>query len=178
MKKTVFIITLLLIVSLTASSQYRVVPNKPYSVLKSNPGFVSINEFNGGFGLGSTALPDSKSLVGFTTVFAYQMNVNLTAGVGTGLLFYDTNLMVPLYLDFRYFFMSGQFTPFIYGDGGLMLKVSDFNGSKLFINPGAGVRYSLSRKIAANASIGAISQADGTNRSTFVNFKAGVVYVF
>jgi hypothetical protein len=178
MKNLVLIISLLVLITLSTNAQYRVVPNKPYAVLKSNPGFVSITELNGGFGLASTILPDSKSFIGFTTVVGYQLNVHLISGIGTGLLFYDTNLMVPLFLDFRYFFMSGKFTPYIYGDGGLMLKVSELNGSKLFINPGAGVRYSISRKIAATASLGAISQADGTNRSTFVNFKGGVVYVF
>jgi hypothetical protein len=164
--------------AMLVNAQYRVNPNRPYEVLKSNPGFVSINELTGGIGLNSNSTPYSKHFFGFTSVTGYQLNGNFMAGAGVGLSFYDAGLLIPLFLDFRYSFLPRPFTPYIYADGGLNLQVSSLNDTKLFINPGAGVRYSFGRKIAANVSLGILSQVDGINRASFLTVKAGGVYVF
>ena len=95
-----------------------------------------------------------------------------------GLSFYDAGLLVPLFLDFRYTFINIKISPYIFGDGGLLLNVSDLNTTKLFINPGAGVRYSFNRSFAMTLGAGILSQVDGNNRASFVNLKAGGVYVF
>jgi len=139
---------------------------------------VTINELTGGIGLHRNSYPYSKHFFGFTSVTAYQLNSNFMAGAGVGLSFYDAGLMIPLFLDFRYSFMSRPFSPYIYADGGLNIQVSDLNETKLFINPGAGARYSFGRKIAANGSVGILSQMDGNNRASFLTVKIGGVYVF
>ena len=177
--KRILLLTIFLtcLVSLTYS-QSRVRPNTPYSVLNSNPGFVSINEVTAGSGLGGTTRPYTKSFIGFTTVVGYKLTSNFTAGVGTGLSFYDAGLLVPLFLDFRYTFMDRQLTPYLWADGGMMINTSDFGETKLFLNPGAGARYSFSRWIAVNGGVGIITQVDGKARASFLNFKIGGVYVF
>lgn len=174
---TLLLITLVCIVS-SAFCQYKVTPNKPFSTLKSSPGFAIIGEATGGFGLKGKTYPYSKHFAGFTSIFGYQVNASFFAGAGTGLSFYDAGLLVPLFLDFRYAFSSGQFTPYIFADGGLLLNVSDLNTTKLFINPGAGIRYAFSRNIALNLGAGILSQVDGENRASFINMKVGGVYVF
>lgn len=178
MKRVVSFVVFFLCLAMLADAQYRVTPNKPYSVLRSNPGFVSINEVTGGIGLHSNSFPYSKHFFGFTSVTGYQLNSNFMAGAGVGLSFYDAGLLVPLFLDFRYTFMSRSFTPYIYADGGLNIQVSSLNDTKLFINPGAGARYSFGKKIAANISAGILSQVDGINRASFLTVKLGGVYVF
>ncbi len=178
MKRAVSFVVFFFVLAMLTNAQDRVIPNKPYSVLKSNQGFVSINEFTAGIGLNTNSTPYSKHFFGFTSVTAYQLNSNFMAGAGVGLSFYDAGLLVPLFLDFRYSFLPRPFTPYIYADGGLNLQVSSLNDTKLFINPGVGARYSFGRKIAANVSVGIISQVDGINRASFLTVKAGGIYAF
>lgn len=178
MKKIFLSAAVSIIICSSLVAQYKVTPNKPYSVLRSNPGFVSINEATAGLGLHTNSTADSDHFFGFTTILGYQLNASFTAGAGTGLSFYDSNLLVPLFLDFRYHFLPRQFSPYIYADGGLLLMVSDLNATKVFISPGAGVRYSLGRKFAVNGSVGILTQVDGNNRASFGTVKVGGVYVF
>jgi opacity protein-like surface antigen len=178
MKRAFFIIAMLLSVMPVVLAQQRVVPNKPFSTLRSTPGFVTINELTGGFGLAGKASPYSKYFYGFSSVNGYQVNTEFFLGVGVGMSFYDAGLLVPLFLDFRYAFSTGQICPYLYADGGLRLQVSDLNQTKLFINPGVGARYALERNLALDISAGFLSHANGFNRESFINFKLGVIYKF
>ena len=161
-----------------ASAQYKTNPNKPYSTLNSNPGFITINELTGGIGLAGTTHSYSKYFVGFTSVIGYQVNKNFLAGAGTGLYSYESGLLVPLFLDFRFAFNIAQLTPYLFGDGGVLLNFSEFTSSKLFLNPGAGVRYALSGTFAINLAAGVLAQVDAAVHETFFIFKLGVVYKF
>jgi hypothetical protein len=178
MKRSIWIIIFLVCSASIVNGQYKVTPNKPFSTLRSTPGFVSINEFTVGTGLHGKTAPYSKQFLGFTSVFGYQINSNFFTGGGLGLSFYDGGLLVPLFLDFRYAFYSGQITPYVFADGGILLKVTDLDDSKLFLNPGAGARYTISNNFAVNIGLGILSQVDGNNRASFVNFKIGGVYLF
>ena len=178
MKQAFFIIAMLLSAVPVALSQGRVVPNKPFSTLSSTPGFVTINELTGGPGLAGKTQPYSKYFFGFSSVNGYQVNSDFFLGVGLGVSFYDAGLLVPLFLDFRYAFSTGQLSPYLYADGGLRLKVSNLNETKLFINPGVGARYALSRNLALDLSVGILSHASGFNRESFVDLKLGVIYKF
>lgn len=178
MKRAISLIAILFFVALRVTAQYRVLPNMPFLTLNSTPGFITINEVTGGFGLGGTTAPYSKYFFGFTSVNGYQVNKNFIFGAGTGLCFYESGLLVPLFLDFRFAFNISRLTPYIFGDGGLLLNVSNFNSTKLFINPGVGARYTLGRKVALNLGAGILSQVDGTVRESFINLKLGMVYKF
>ena len=178
MKRVIFSILFVACITAVASAQYKINPNKPYSTLNSNPGLITINELIGGIGLAGTTHSYSKYFMGFTSVMGYQVNKNFLVGDGTGLYSYESGLLVPLFLDFRFAFNIAQLTPYLFGDGGVLLNFSEFTSSKLFINPGAGVRYALNRNVAINLGAGFLSQVDGTVRETFVNLKLGVVYKF
>ncbi len=178
MKQAFFIIAMLLSAIPVATAQQRVVPNKPFSTFSSTPGFVTINELTGGLGLVGKSYPYSKHFIGFTSVNGYQVNSNFFLGAGLGVSFYDAGLLVPLFLDFRYAFNTGQLSPYLYADGGLQVQASDLNQTKLFINPGVGARYAMERNLAVNISIGILSQVDGINRASFAKFKLGVMYKF
>ena len=178
MKRLIFSIIIILVALSAGNAQYRVLPNKPFSTLNTNPGFITINEFTGGYGLSGTTAPYSKHFFGFTSVNGYQVNRNYIFALGTGLYFYESGLLVPLFLDFRFSFYVGRITPYIFADGGLLINVSKLNDTKLFINPGVGARYTMSRNIAINLGLGVLAQVDGTVRESFLNPKLGVVYKF
>ena len=158
--------------------QDRMLPFKPEGLLNTSPGFISINELTTGIGLGNTDVPFSKRFFGFTTVNGYQINKSFAAALGTGLSFYNDGLLVPLFIDFRYRFNIDLFTPYVFADGGFLLNFSDFKGTTLFINPGIGVRYSISRNLAANLGSGLLLQSGETGRNSFINLKTGVTYKF
>ena len=162
----------------TAASQERVSPKKPYVTLDSEPGFISTNELNIGFGLGDTGPDYSKSFFGFTTTNGYLINKNFTVGGGTGFLVYNGGTLIPLFLDIRYKMNIGPVTPYLFGDGGFLFRTKDVDeGSKMFINFGSGAQYAFSPKLAANLGAGLFIQYNST-RDSFINIKGGVTYKF
>lgn len=177
MKRTFALLLSLTCLVIVVSAQEIVSPNKPETNLSTEKGFITINELHFGFGLYVTSVPYSKSFFGFTTINGYQFNKSIIAAAGTGLSFYNGGLLVPLFLDFRYRFYIGQYTPYVFADGGFMLNFSDFNNSKLFVNPGVGVRYAFTNNWAANLGAGLLVQR-GALRDSFINFKMGATYKF
>jgi opacity protein-like surface antigen len=179
MKLASVLLILIALTFSTASAQEKVTPNKPSTTLNPESGFITINELTAGFGLGITSVPYSKSYFGFTTINGYQIDKNFVMAAGTGILGYNGGVLIPLFLDFRYRFNLDPYTPFIWADGGFLLNLKDFsNGTKQFLNPGAGVRYAFSRNIAANLGAGLLLQSGGGISDTFINFKGGVTYKF
>lgn len=176
MKQVISSLVIAFLATISVAAQYKVVPNMPFSTLNSEPGFITINEFTYGLGLAGKTAPYSKHFFGFTSTDGYQVNKNFIFAAGTGLSFYESGLLIPLFLDMRFSFYIGRFTPYIFGDGGLLLNPSDFNSTKLFINPGVGARYTLNRNVAFNLGAGILSQVDGTVRESFLNLKFGVIY--
>ena len=178
MKRTFTLLIIIICAGVTVSAQDEVSPKQSAYVLRYNPGFITINELTAGIGLGVNDVPYSKSFIGFTTVNGYQIDSNFIAAVGTGLSFYNGGMLVPLFLDFRYGFNIDQYAPYIFADGGLLFNFSDFKGgTKLFINPGIGVRYYFPGKMAVTLGGGLLIQY-GPARDTFINIKAGVSYKF
>jgi hypothetical protein len=178
MKRT-FILTLLLIVSVcTSIAQNRKVSgNKPGMQLNPEAGYIMINEFTGGIGLGVTYDAYSKYFAGFTTIHGYQVNKDFVIAGGTGVSFYNEGTLVPLFLDVRYRVYISQWTPYIFGDGGFMFDFSDQKEHRLFINPGFGCSYTTSRNMAINLGAGLFTQF-GDTRASYVNIKTGITYKF
>jgi hypothetical protein len=76
-------------------------------------------------------------------------------------------------MDLRFSFHTGTLTPYLFGDGGILFNANDL--FKMFANPGIGVRYTVSPKLALNFGVGVMVQADEV-RDSFVNLKLGLVY--
>jgi len=170
---------LFLIISASASgavyAQNLVIPNRPYTFLRSSPGYITINELTGGIGLKQVSAPFSKSFFGFNTIHSYQINRNFVIGAGAGISIYNDEAMIPLFIDFRFNFYIHSLTPYFSGDGGLLFSLS--GNEKLFINPGAGIRYALSRNICISLGTGVLVQVAETLNS-FVDFKIGLLYKY
>lgn len=150
----------------------------PAHIGRGMTGYVTFNEFHGGFGLGTTTVPYSRSLIGFTTVHGYAIDNFFTIGGGTGVSFYNGGTMIPLFLDLRYHHDYQQrFVPFVFGNGGFLFDINDINtGSKLFLNAGPGVSYAASNRLAFNLGSGLLIQMGQTSRNSFINVKLGVTY--
>jgi hypothetical protein len=175
MRRTILVISVMLMSAAYAFAQNRVAPNKPNQVLSTEPGYVTINELNGGPGLGIVSAPYAKYFFGFTTIHGYQVDQSFMVAGGTGFSAYNGGSMIPLFIDLRYCFPMGEFAPYGSGDGGVLFMFK--GGTKLFINPAAGVRYTLSRNVALNFSTGLFIQTGEGVRDSYVNFKLGVTYV-
>ena len=153
--------------------------------INSNSGYVSINDITYGYGLGGYSEPYGKQYIGFTTMHGYQLNIyglhikrSLIAGIGAGVLFYGAQPLIPLYLDFRYVWDLKKISPYIYEDNGVLLNFYELiPGTKMFINPGAGIKLNISGSFAASIGAGLFVQmGPDVSRDSFVNLKVGVVY--
>ena len=173
MKHLIFVLIIFTLTISIVSAQDLVNPDNPPLKLSETRGYITINEFTTGFGFRDISPPYAKSFVGITTIHGYQVNKNFVLGGGTGALFYNSGTLIPLFLDFRFSFHTGTFTPYLFGDGGMLFNTNSI--LKLLINPGAGIRYAISRNVALNLGAGVWVQTDET-RDSFVNFKLGVVY--
>jgi hypothetical protein len=153
--------------------------------INSNSGYVSITDITYGYPLGGSTEQYGRQYIGFTTMHGYQLNLyglninrSLIAGAGIGVLYYGAQPLVPLYLDFRYVWSFKKISPFIFEDNGILMNFDDLTGSsKMFINPGAGIKLKISGSLSANFGAGLFVQmGPNVNRNSFVNLKVGVVY--
>ncbi len=177
MKKLLFLLTLAIISVATATSQEVVPPRKPYPTISGMPGYVTINELHGAYGLRDTSAPKSHYIYGFTTVHSYFINSDFTVGGGTGASFYDDGFLLPLFLDVRYNFIHGRYVGFLFGNGGFLFDFNDINsGTRLFVNAGPGVRYATSSTLAYNLSTGLLIQMGESSRNSFINLKLGITF--
>ncbi|MCE5346083.1 MAG: hypothetical protein LLG13_07330 [Bacteroidales bacterium] len=177
MKRSLTLLAVIFLSVSFVSAQNKFTANRPEINLSSEPGYITINEFTAGFGLKDTSVPYSKSFFGFTTIHGYQIDKSFVVAGGTGVHFYNNGTLVPLFIDVRYRIIIDKFTPYAFGDGGLLLDFSAKKDTRLFINPGIGVRYTINRNFAVNLGTGLFSQF-GDLRDSFINLKTGVTYKF
>jgi len=171
---------LLLLVSIIgayAQPDQRIAKN-PIVSYDWQPGFVSITEVTAAPGLGLVDDGLSKFYYGLTTVAGYQFSRNIKVGLGTGFHIHQDETLFPLYLDLRLNMNSQQIVPFVYGAGGVLLSFQDLEGrTRVFINPGLGVKYVAARRVGVSFSTGLMVTTGGPNaRKSFVNFKLGVEF--
>jgi hypothetical protein len=139
-------------------------------------GWFNNTELNGGYGLYQTDAPNANYFFGVTTVNGYVINKHFLTGVGTGINRFDSGWLIPLYLDFRYTFPRGRYTPYIYADGGFQIDVEHIKlPNSIFMNPGVGVYKIITNRLALNFGAGVyVQQYDF--RSAFINLKLGVYF--
>jgi hypothetical protein len=111
-------------------------------------GFENITSFSGGIGLRITEAPLAGRFLAVDNIFGYNINRNWLVGPGIGVNFYNEGIMMPLYLDVRYYLNDKQTSPFFAADGGVVFHFGNFDNSGTFINPQFGLRRKLSNKYA------------------------------
>ena len=176
------LLTTLLLITLTLTSafgQLRGRIGKTQTITADwRPGFVNITELNGGLGINVTDVPYSKSFVGITNTFSYQFIRRLKAGIGVGVQQHNGGLLIPVFLDGRFSFPTGQWSPFIGAAGGYAMSPGNFSSeSRVFFNPFAGVRKIQQKNLSFTMAAGILTQAGGPEkRSSFFNVKLGVEF--
>jgi uncharacterized membrane-anchored protein YhcB (DUF1043 family) len=146
------------------------------SVMRENvSGYINITDLNGAAGLAIISVPYSHYLYGLTTVNGYVINKRFMTGIGIGLYRYNDGTAMPLFLDFRYNLRKAGFIPYIFADGGLMLKFEDLSEPIIFTNPGIGLYKKISDRFAINLGVGYLIQREFA-KSSFINFKLGLMF--
>jgi hypothetical protein len=111
-------------------------------------------------------------------LYGLNVNCNLQGGLGTGVLFYNKDFLLPLYFDLRFSRNKKKASFFIFGDAGFLISIKDFNEqTRLFVNGGGGVRIKIDNHLAVNFAPGLfIQMGNSVGRDTFVNLKAGISF--
>jgi len=191
--KKILIFSIAIIVMNCITAQNLVTPGKPYLVLDSRPGYVTINEISAGKGLSVISVPYSRVVFDVATIHGYQINKNFITALGTGFSVYNGGGLLPLFADIRYRFnvhfrikniFRGSrlqikpdrttITPYLFTDGGALFPVYGIDTeTKLFISSGFGLNYTVNRKMTANLGAGLFSQF-GNWRDSFIKIKLGM----
>ena len=139
------------------------------------PGFVSITELTGAFGIGMTEVPYSKYYYGITTIAGYQFTRNIKAGAGLGVQFHNEGTLFPVFADFRFSMNAQELVPFIAATGGLGVSLENMrNQTYVFVNPSVGLRWVAANRTGIVISGGVMMMSGEFTRNTFINFKLGI----
>lgn len=85
---------------------------------------------------------------------SYNFNKRLSAGIGTGVSFYETPL-VPVFADVKFKVRKpGKFTPFIGCSAGYGFAFEKHAKGGIYVNPSFGIRYAACRSLKLFLSLG------------------------
>jgi len=88
-------------------------------------------------------------------VNGYQINKNMSAGVGLGIDAYELAVLMPITIDLRAYFIDAPVSPTFIFDGGYSLALNNDHGSNgLVLNPAVGVKINTSKNTSCLFSIG------------------------
>jgi len=178
--RTIYITLLLLIITAsTSSGQLSSRLGRTQAITNDwRPGFFNTTELTGGMGLGTINVPYSHSYFGITNTFSYQFMRRIKAGIGAGVQVHNEGLLIPVFLDGRFNFPIGQWSPFIAASGGYAMSPDNFKDqSRVFFNPYAGIKRIQKKGLALTFAAGVLTQAGGKEmRSSFINLKVGVEF--
>ncbi|HEX2395720.1 MAG TPA: hypothetical protein VHI78_10255 [Bacteroidales bacterium] len=182
MRKVIYLVVFIFF-SFTALSQKG---NQRANSVTFNPnsGYVNTTEIQPSLGISVNNVPYGKYFLGLTNISGYQISLKnsmvtkkIQGGIGTGVFFYNEGTLMPLFLDFRFIWSENTWTPFVFATGGGLIHFNDFNReSRLFINPGAGIRYSVSENVGLSMGAGLLIQSASYRRDSFVNLKIGLCF--
>jgi len=162
-------------------SQTNGVKERPPKLRNFRPEILNITELNFGFGLGDVKEDYSKGFVGLTSVLGYTITKNINIGFGTGFSSYNGGMLFPVFLDLRGMLNFGKLSAYFFGDGGLILNFSDTDyENRIMLNPGIGLKFSLTEKLSGNVGGGLLIQTtpDRGKHDSFINLKLGLTYLF
>ncbi len=141
-------------------------------------GFVNITELSGSsYGLRHAGSPNEDYYYGVTDILGYQIDKRFMVGAGFGFMTYDSSSLIPLFLEVRYTTCFKSINPWLFYDSGFLMDFKNIaDGSQMFINPGVGLSLSFSPKIEVTLGAGLMMQMQPSHRTSFINFKLGVIF--
>jgi hypothetical protein len=137
MKKLVFVFCFLSVLfSVTGQ-----IPERPLDFTASIGAGIAINK------------PSSTSFT-FQALGHYRVSKMFSAGVGTGISFYETT-MIPLFADVK---LTGKrlrkFTPYAECAAGYALAVNEHTNGGLYLNPSIGIQYAFPNRMKLQLAAG------------------------
>ena len=118
-----------------------------------NLGYKGIIDIGYYFGVG-----DNKAdRINLNIINGINFNQYFSFGIGTGLHYYTFNeqFLIPIFADFRVYFINRTISPFFSFDIGYSFNVSnDFTGEGILINPTIGMSFKISEQNELHAGIG------------------------
>ena len=139
-------------------------------------GYLGIVNIGCGFGLGDVA----KGLIVIKLDFinGYQFNPYFYLGFGTGVKVFTqdgiTNLVLPLFLDFRAHLLDKKVSPYFgLGAGYTFLATPRFAAIGFMIDPSIGARFKIGRKSAFNIGAGYFTLIGKGGTAGYINFDIG-----
>jgi len=147
-------------------------PGKPGS------GFVNVTELSGSsYGLRHAGSPNEDYYYGVTDILGYQIDKHFMVGAGFGFMAYDSSSLVPIFFEARFTTCFKKINPWLFYDSGFLIDFKNIaDGSQMFINPGAGLSLSISPKTEVTFGAGLMMQMQPGHRTSFINFKLGVIF--
>jgi hypothetical protein len=159
--------------------------------------YLNIADLSFGYGLGSAPAVGgefSKYYYGLTWVtglrilfnnryqddYGFSLGNSVFAGIGAGVNIYNGGFLVPLYVDLRYWIPLRNFAPYLYYDAGLLLNFKELNqGTRIFVEGGGGITYTVTSQIAINAVTGLMIQMGNAKpRDAFIKLSLGSSFRF
>ena len=174
-----------LLFAVGVSGQVADEPDLRTMVMNKKSGYININELTYAYGLGNTAVEYSQQHYGILTMHGYKLVISrikcrpaLAAGLGAGILFYNEGPLFPVFIDMRLIMTDRKVSPFLFGNGGLLLSPSDIKEkSKLLAGAGAGLKFKLNGSLSLVTAPGIMVQWNRNNtRDSFVNLRAGLMF--
>jgi hypothetical protein len=138
-------------------------------------GYINITQLNGAYGLYQRDIPNSHYFYGISMMNGYVINRRWITGVGVAVSKFNTDLLVPVYLGFRYNFQETGLIPYFSFNGGLEFNFDDIAQPFLFVSPGLGLYKSISDKFAVDFGTDLYIHRD-VEKSSFINFRIGLAY--
>jgi len=161
-----------------AMSQDLVYGNRPRAMLESSHGPVAIIEYTGGIGSKGSGDPFSSGFNGFNILAGYQIHRNFIVAAGTGIELYKGGRLIPALIDLRYAIRFDQMTPYVYATGGILFGSSRNSEAKIYLNPGAGIRYAITKELGLNIALGVMLQSSSQKMDGFFTWRMGFMYKF
>jgi hypothetical protein len=126
-------------------------------IKKGNPSSYSGYQgiVNIGYAIGVGDLGTDRLIFHF--INGYRMNNYFYMGFGTGVHYYTDadEALIPIFGDFRAYFLDNDISPYINLNIGYSFNASNgFSGTGLLLNPSVGTSFNVSTNTALNISIG------------------------
>lgn len=139
----------ILLILFVAGSVAEAQAQRRYRVTFKDEGYTNITE-------GVAHVPSNlfKAGFGFHTINGYQVNANVSAGLGVGIATMDENLFIPIFADGRYYFLEGKYSPFLMGRVGYAVNIEETSGSGLMGAGGVGMKIFFTGNFACHALLG------------------------
>ena len=139
-------------------------------------GYLGILNIGCGFGLGDVT--KGLIVIKLDVINGYQFNPYFYLGFGTGLKVFTqdgiTNLVLPLFLDFRGHLLDKEVSPYFgLGLGYTFLATPRFAALAFMIDPSIGARFKIGRKSAFNIGAGYFTLVGTGGAIGYINFDIG-----